>query len=191
MKKSFFIFLLSAVCAIVSGQDKDWAQFYRYAAANDTLHTSGTKVQAVIMGDSITDNWLKFDRAFFTGRGFAGRGISGQVTSQMLVRFRDDVIDLHPKYVVILAGINDIAMNQGPISLEHIFGNIVSMCELAKALNAMIKAYADANRHKYVDFWTALANEEGGLDEDKAPDGVHPNLHTYKIMEEMLVKAIF
>ena len=110
--------------------DNDWAQFKRYSQANSEVTVSP---KAVLMGDSITDGWYRVDPDFFKDNNLAGRGISGQVTSHMLVRFRRDVIDLHPKYVVILAGINDIARNNGYISLENTFANIVSMCELAKA----------------------------------------------------------
>lgn len=110
--------------------DHDWAHFGRYADANAKVTHSPV---AVLMGDSITDAWFNQDRAFFEDNDFAGRGISGEVTSHMLVRFRRDVIDLHPRYVVILAGINDIARNNGYIALENTLGNIVSMCELAKA----------------------------------------------------------
>ena len=87
---------------------------------------------AVLMGDSITDGWAKNDPDWFREYNLAGRGISGQTTSEMLVRFRPDVIDLHPEYVVILAGINDIARNNGFIRLSKVYGNIVSMVELAR-----------------------------------------------------------
>lgn len=110
--------------------DNDWANFKRYSKANSEVTV---KPKAVLMGDSITDGWYSQDPEFFKANNLLGRGISGQVTSHMLVRFRRDVIDHHPKYVVILAGINDIARNNGYISLEDTFGNIVSMCELAKA----------------------------------------------------------
>jgi lysophospholipase L1-like esterase len=110
--------------------DQDWAHFGRYAEANAAVVQAP---KAVLMGDSITDGWYNMDKAFFTDNNFAGRGISGEVTSHMLVRFRRDVVDLHPKYVVILAGINDIARNDGYIALENTFANIVSMCELARA----------------------------------------------------------
>lgn len=215
-----FVLSISVLAVEAKDNNPDWAKFYRYAAANDTLKTSGVRPKAVIMGDSITDNWLKFDRPFFSENNIAGRGVSGQVTSQMLVRFRDDVLALRPKYLVILAGTNDIAMNNGPITLEHILGNIASMCELAKlhkikvvlcsvlpasayrwrpgitpaedikALNAMIESYAVEHGLKYVDFWSLLANENGGLDPDKAKDGVHPNLDTYRLMESLLLKAL-
>ena len=110
--------------------DNDWAAFGRYSKANEAV---SARPYAVLMGDSITDGWLSQDPGFFADYNLAGRGISGQVTSHMLVRFRRDVVDLHPKYVVILAGINDIARNNGYISLENTFGNIVSMCEIARA----------------------------------------------------------
>ena len=121
------VMLFAATSAFA--QHKDWAKFDRYAAANETVTV---QPKAVFMGDSITDGWAQKDEAFFTDNNFVGRGISGQVTSQMLVRFRQDVIDLNPKHVVILAGTNDIALNNGIITHEHIMDNIISMCELAK-----------------------------------------------------------
>ena len=205
------LFLASSVFA----QQKDWAKFDRYAQANDTV---SVRPKAVFMGDSITDNWAKKDKDFFNDNDFVGRGISGQVTSQMLVRFRQDVINLNPKYVVILAGTNDIALNNGPISLENILGNIISMCELAKLhkikpilcsvlpaeqyrwrkelqpagdiikLNQMIKDYAKSERIPYVDYHSALTNDNGGLPEQYSGDGVHPNIDCYKVMEEIILK---
>lgn len=107
----------------------DWANFGRYAQANATTPKG---VTAVFMGNSITDGWPGASPEFFTDNNYVGRGIGGQVTSQMLVRFRNDVLDLNPKCVAILAGTNDIARNNGYISIENIYGNIVSMAELAK-----------------------------------------------------------
>ena len=107
----------------------EWPGFNRYEKANAAL-TKAPK--AVFFGDSITNGWAKKDPEFFSSNNFAGRGISGQTTAQMLVRMRADVINLKPKYMVLLAGINDIAMNNGPIEIENVFGNIVSMVELAK-----------------------------------------------------------
>lgn len=124
------ILALSAVLAGAQPQVGDWAKFGRYHDANQEV-TKTPKV--VFMGDSITDFWVNADPDFFTSNNFLGRGISGQTTSHMLVRFRRDVIDHHPKYVVILAGTNDIAKNLGEISPENSLGNIISMCELAKA----------------------------------------------------------
>jgi lysophospholipase L1-like esterase len=208
----FFACLFSLTLAA-----KDWAQYSRYAASNDSI-TSRPK--AVLMGNSITDNWAKFHPEFFAENNFVGRGISGQVTSQMLCRFQADVIALRPKMVIIMAGTNDIALNNGYISHEHILQNIQSMCQLAKQnhikpvlcsclpaaafkwrpelkpaeeiirLNEMIKAYAEANRITYVDYHSALVDEQGGLPTKYAKDGVHPNLEAYHIMEQILLKAL-
>ena len=104
MKRILAIFItIAATCLSLSAQetkDKDWAKFYRYEQANDTIKI---RPRAVFMGDSITDNWAKKSPDFFYSNNFVGRGISGQTTTQMLVRFRRDVLDLSPKYVVILA----------------------------------------------------------------------------------------
>ena len=108
----------------------DWAYYGRYAADNAKI-TKAPK--AVLMGDSITDGWPGADMAFFKDNNFVGRGIGGQVTNQMLLRFRQDVVALNPKYVVILAGTNDIAGNFGEIDLQKTFDNIVCMCDIAKA----------------------------------------------------------
>lgn len=107
----------------------DWAFYGKYAKANETLKT---RPDVVFMGNSITEGWFDQHPDFFTKNNFAGRGIGGQTTSQMLSRFRQDVIDLHPRVVAIMAGTNDIAMNNGYIRLENVFQNIVSMCELAR-----------------------------------------------------------
>lgn len=137
MKRLNITMMLLVLCSFLAGaQDTllpsyDWAGFERYEADNKAI--AGTSPLAVIMGDSITDGWAEQDPAFFTQNNIVGRGISGQVTSQMLVRFRRDVLDLRPRYVVIIAGINDIARNQGYISQENSIGNILSMCELAVA----------------------------------------------------------
>ena len=133
MKRLSIVFALSLLCAVAGAQDMipayDWAQFGRYAASSQALR--GSAPLAVIMGDSITDGWADADSAFFAGNRLVGRGISGQVTAHMLVRFRRDVLDLAPEYVVIIGGINDIARNLGYISPENTMGNIASMCELA------------------------------------------------------------
>lgn len=215
MKKTLFIML--AMLIGISSSAQDWAKFGRYEAANDTIKV---KPRAVFMGDSITDNWAKKDLDFFTSNNYVGRGISGQTTSHMLVRFRRDVVDLHPKYVVIMAGTNDVALNNGEISHENILGNIISMCEIAKAnkikpilcsvlpadrfrwrpqltpaedlvkLNKMIQEYAKSARIPYVDYHSVLKDENNALPEKHAADGVHPNLDCYKIMEEIIVKYL-
>lgn len=121
---------MSAFMAYAQPQIGDWAKFNRYHDANKEVTTSP---RVVFMGDSITDFWVDADPDFFKSNNFLGRGISGQTTSHMLVRFRRDVIDHHPKYVVILAGTNDVAKNLGEIAPENSLGNIISMCEIARA----------------------------------------------------------
>ncbi len=216
MKRILLSLLFVAIAATLLAQS-DWAQHDRYAANNDSITA---RPKAVFMGNSITDNWAKFHPEFFVENNFVGRGISGQVTSQMLCRFQSDVIALRPKMVIIMAGTNDIAQNNGYISHEHILQNIQSMCELAKQnrihpvlcsclpaaafkwrpemkpaedikrLNEMIKAYAKANKIKYIDYHSALVDEHGGLPKKYAADGVHPNMDGYAIMEQILINNL-
>jgi len=210
--------LFMGIC-ITFGQneEKDWAQFGKYAQTNKEVKQP---VNVVFMGNSITEGWYYNDPDFFKNNNYVGRGISGQVTSQMLTRFRADVINLKPKAVVILAGINDIALNNGYISIEHVFDNIISMRELAKAnkikvvlcsvlpanyfpwreelnpvdavtkLNEMIKTYAHKNHIPYVDYYNAMVDEKSGLDIRYQHDEVHPNLAGYKLMEEVVQKEL-
>lgn len=206
----------------VEGMQKtlnDWPNMKRYSDANANLKAPAGK-RVVFMGNSITDGWIRADSAFFAANNYIDRGISGQTTPQMLLRFRPDVIDLKPAVVVILAGINDIAGNTGPMTLEQTFGNIVSMAELAKAnkirvvissvlpaydfpwhpglepaekvvkLNSMLKDYAVKNGIVYLDYFSAMADERKGLPKAISGDGVHPNLAGYKIMEPLAEKAI-
>ncbi len=199
----------------------DWANLGKYETQNKALPipAPGEK-RVVFMGNSITEGWKVMDSSFFINNPYIDRGISGQTTPQMLIRFRPDVIDLNPEVVVILAGINDIAENTGPITIEHIFGNIVSMAQLAKAnninvvlcsvlpaysfpwkptiqpaekvkqLNALIKKYCKENNMVSVDYYTAMADSRGGLDDKMAYDGVHPTLAGYKVMEPLVVEGI-
>jgi lysophospholipase L1-like esterase len=117
----------------------DWANLGRYHADNASVAppAAGEK-RVVFMGDSITDAWGRSRGKFFPGKPYINRGISGQTTPQMLIRFRPDVIALKPKVVVILAGTNDIAGNTGPMTLEAIEDNLISMAELAKANNIRV-----------------------------------------------------
>lgn len=130
--KKLLILLVAVLPLVASAQkkDKDWADYGRYEKANAALTKAPT---VVFMGNSITQCWDEMHPDYFKNNNFAGRGISGQVTQQMMSRFRADVIDLDPRAVVILAGTNDVARNNGYISLEHIAQNIESMIQLAKA----------------------------------------------------------
>lgn len=216
MKKITLLPLLFMAIGMFA-QTQDWAQFYRYEGKNDSLVVSPT---VVFMGNSITDCWADTVPAFFADNNFVGRGISGQVSSQMLVRFQEDVINLQPKVVVICCGTNDIAQNNGYISLEHILQNIKSMCELARAnkikpvvcstlpakafkwrpgmkpandiirLNEMIKAYATANKIPYVDYHSALKDKDNGLPLEYSKDGVHPNAKGYAVMESVIMPVL-
>jgi len=192
----------------------DWADLRRYRDDNARLGAPAPGEQRVVfMGNSITELWQSLDSGFFAGRSYVNRGVSGQTTPQMLVRFRQDVIDLHPSVVVLLGGINDIAENTGPTTLEAILGNITSMAELARAngitvvlcsvlpasdltwhhglepgpkiaaLNAMIRQYADANHLVFIDYYPTMVDGRGGLKAELTTDGVHPNLAGYRAME--------
>lgn len=199
----------------------DWAYLNKYKTDNEQIlvPTSGEK-RIVFFGDSITEGWKTIHPDFFVGKSYINRGINGQTTSQMLLRFRLDVIELKPKIVVILAGGNDIAENTGPTTPERILGNIISMCELAKvnnikvvlcsilpandfpwkrgmepahkieALNEMILKYAKANDIKYVNYYSAMADERKGLKSIYSEDGVHPNKEGYLVMEPIVETII-
>ena len=130
MKRLVALWLCATVWLSAGGQSRDWANTGRYAAANAAL---AVRPKVVFIGDSITEGWYSAHPSFFDANGFAARGISGQVTAQMLARFQCDVVALRPRAVVILAGTNDIARNNGPIDEERIADNIRSMAELARA----------------------------------------------------------
>lgn len=218
MKNSILILALTLMSTLFFAQD--FANYAKYENDNLKIKSQNITPTAVFMGDSITEGWVKSDPEFFTNNNFVGRGISGQVTSQMLLRFREDVINLHPKKVVILAGINDIAENQGKISYDKILGNIISMVELAKAnkikvvmcsvlpaydfwwrtglqpaekvvaFNKLLKEYAQKNKIPYVEYFNEMKDERNGLPKLYADDEVHPNLNGYKKMEEILMKIL-
>lgn len=137
---------------------KDWAQHERYASINQSITQSP---DVVFMGNSITDGWYRFRPDFFTSHNFAGRGISGQVTSQMLCRFKSDVIDLHPKAVVICGGVNDLVGNNGAIDIPYIVDNIASMVDLAR-FNGIIPIVGTALPSNYA-FWKPDFENLAGL----------------------------
>ena len=227
MKKKllFCIIVLMAVnglfSALFAQPKQDWAGFNTYAQSNAEILSAKTKVKVVFFGNSITQIWNEIRPQFFLSHGFVGRGIGGQTSSELLVRFRQDVIGLHPKTVVILCGTNDIAQNNGIISLENTLGNIISMCELAKAnkirpilcsplparsfywhpdisdapqkisaLNQLIKEYAQKNHILYVDYYSSMVDEDGGIRKGLSDDEVHPNDAGYQVMEPIILKAL-
>jgi alpha-L-fucosidase len=200
---------------------EDWPNLKKYSQANANLSKLSNKEERVVfMGNSITENWVKFHNEFFEENQYIGRGISGQTSAQMLTRFRPDVIDIEASVVVIHAGTNDIAANRGPVTLEQIAGNIFSMTELAKAngikvvlasvlpansyawrpaiypadkiiaLNEMIKTYANKNHILYLDYYSAMVDSNKGLKKEYGRDSVHPNLAGYQVMEPLVKEAI-
>ena len=136
MRKLFYLFLFVAlmIAASTNAQNRDWANLKHYSAANAELINAidGTP-RVVFMGNSITEGWVNNHPDFFKSNGYIGRGISGQTSSQFLLRFRQDVVALRPKLVVINAGTNDVAENTGTYNEDQTFGNIVSMLEIAQA----------------------------------------------------------
>ena len=216
--------VLQAAAAQTPQEDRlrnDWAFLARYREENARLGAPKAGEQRVVFyGNSITEVWAKYFATQFPGKPYIGRGISGQTTPQLLVRFRQDVIELKPAVVVILAGTNDIAGNTGPSTLEMIEGNIVSMVEIARAngiavvlssvipafdypwkrgldpagkivaLNAWLKNWAAARDVVYVDYHSALADERQGLPAQYSADGVHPNEAGYRVMAPLVERAI-
>lgn len=202
-------------------QSQDWANLNRYNNDNTLLQPLdlGQK-RIVFMGDSITELWSVVHPSFFYEKSYINRGIGGQTSPQMLVRFRADVIALKPSVVVLLAGANDIAQNTGPSTLEMIANNIFSMVELAEAnhikvilcsvlpaidfpwrkglqpaekivsLNKMIREYADANDILYLDYYSVMVDNQKGLNSIHSEDGVHPNKSGYEVMSTFAESAI-
>jgi lysophospholipase L1-like esterase len=199
----------------------DWANLGRYRAANAGLRPPAPGENRVVFyGNSITDAWARLFPAMFPGKPYVGRGISGQTTPQMLVRFRQDVVSLKPSVVVILAGTNDIAGNTGPSSLEMIEDNLASMTEIAKAngirvvlssvlpvydypwrpglepapkiiaLNSWMKRYAASVGAVYLDYHSAMKDARDGLPAELAKDGVHPTEAGYRIMARLVEEKI-
>lgn len=196
---------------------RDWANLGAYREADRLLIANGEDVARVVfMGDSITEFWDKPRTGFFANPHFVNRGISGQTSAQMLVRFRQDVLALHPRLVVILAGTNDVAGNTGPATNEDIEGYIASMVELARAngvavvlvslvptarypwapdadpiarigqINGWLREYAQSSKIPFADVFTPMATPEKALRPDLGDDGVHPNAQGYAIIEGVL-----
>ncbi|KPJ86783.1 MAG: acylhydrolase [Gemmatimonas sp. SG8_17] len=207
------------------GQDDrlhdDWASLARYREANAQLGPPRPGERRVVFyGNSITDAWARYFDTMFPDKPYVGRGISGQTTPQMLVRFRQDVIALEPAVVVILAGTNDIAGNTGPSTQAMIEDNLISMVELAQAngihvvlssvlpandypwrpglepalkivaLNRWMRGYASTHNAVYLDYHSAMADERQGLKAELSEDGVHPNEAGYRLMAPLVERAI-
>ncbi|MEE2770805.1 MAG: SGNH/GDSL hydrolase family protein [Bacteroidota bacterium] len=197
--------------------NQDWPNLQKYQEANAAISEPPV---AVFMGNSITEGWVKMHPQFFSENKYVGRGISGQTTPQMLIRFQQDVIDLQPEVVVILAGTNDIAGNTGYSSEKMITDNIRSMVVLAqandikvvlssilpvydyrwrpglepvakiKSINSWLKEYASKNGLVYLDYFSKMKDDRDGLPIEYSEDGVHPTSAGYDVMQPMAQKAI-
>lgn len=205
----------------VLGYAQDWFRFNDYKADNERIIDNKAYPDVVFMGNSITENWAYFHPDFFTENNYCGRGIGGQTSAHMLVRFQSDVIELHPKVVVIMAGTNDVAHNDFWVAPDEVVNNVIAMCTLARAngiipiissilpctgfvwrpeikdagqtivdINKNLKAYAEANDILYVDYHSALADENLGFPKALSADGCHPNPDTYFTLEGIVQAAI-
>lgn len=208
--------------ASLSIHAQEWAGLDRYAGENAALAPAAEDdFRIVFMGDSITEGWSTTYPEFFDGKPYINRGIGGQVTAQMLVRFRDDVLALNPQAVFIMAGTNDIALNQGPIPLETVAGHLQSMAELAWAngvepvicsvlpashypwrpgpdpatdiplLNEMLKSYAGRMGFRYLDYFSAMTDGENGLQDQLTYDEVHLTREGYEKMSTLAENLIY
>lgn len=200
--------------------NQDWPNLKYYRAENQKIIENKNFPKVVFMGNSIIEGWVDMHPEFFKENNYLGRGIGGQTTPQMLIRFIPDVIDLKPEVVVILAGTNDIAENSGFSSQKMIKDNIKAMAQLAKQndikvilcsilpvydypwnpglkpvpriadINKWIQKYAEANNLIYLDYFSHLADANQGMKKEYAEDGVHPTWAGYKIMEPLVVEEI-
>lgn len=198
----------------------DWPGLCAYRESNAALVARDTRRDVVLIGDSITENWARADGGLFEQRHIVGRGISGQTSAQMLVRFRADVIALRPRVVHILAGTNDVAGNGGAIGPDAYKNNIMGMVDIARAngirvvlgamppadrffwrpgikpaaqiieLNDWLRDYAAAQGVSFVDYHAALVNDRGGISSELSVDGVHPNRDAYAIMDRLLLAGL-
>ncbi|MFM1808481.1 MAG: hypothetical protein RLZZ242_1206 [Bacteroidota bacterium] len=219
-KKNYSGLIIALLFSTLSSYAQDWGQLNYFKAKNDSIMQLTDSNSVVFMGNSITQGWISMRPEFFSENGFVNRGIGGQTTPQMLLRFRQDVIDLNPKLVVILAGINDIAENTGPISIQDMAKNLESMVQLALAndiipvlcsvlpansfpwrlrinptervieLNDLLKQMAESYQVPYVDYYTPMVDDQRGLKTEWGYDPVHPNEAGYRVMEPLLMSTL-
>ena len=221
----FFVFIVCALTSQVILSNYVNAQMMinlnKYKEENSSLGLPKQgENRIVFMGNSITEDWKSLSPNFFLDNNYVNRGIGGETSTQMLLRFRSDVINLKPSAVVILAGINDIAENQGPISIPNIARNIFFMSQLASennikvilcsvlpaydfpwrpglnpkdkviSLNDLIQKHSQENSFEYVDYFSSMVDERKGLIKEYGNDEVHPNLEGYKVMESIIQTSI-
>jgi lysophospholipase L1-like esterase len=230
MKQSFLInayLIMSLFISSASAQNKitdgweEWTNFKKYAGQNSLVpEKQKGEYRVVFLGNSIFEGWLNSRPEFFKDKPYYDRGISGQTTPQMLLRFQDDVVDLHPDVLLLKAGINDIAENTGPYNQEKTLNNIKSIAQLARAnkikivlcsvlpanrfnwrpsldpadkviaLNAAIKKFAEEQGFYYLDLYSAVVDDNKGMKAIYANDGVHPTVEGYKVLEPLVEEAI-
>lgn len=198
----------------------DWPFLCRYRDANAALEQTGKRPDAVFMGDSITEGWSEADPRFFARHNYVDRGISGQSSPQMVARFYQDVVALHPRVVHIMTGTNDIGGATGPITEDEYVGYVRAMIDMARAngiavvlasmppmsrllprpdfdvrpkvrsMNRRLEKLAAEYGIAYVDYYTPLVDKAGAFDPAYANDGVHPTRVGYSIMEPLAEQAI-
>lgn len=207
------------VPAAIQAKLQDWPNLARFRQADlDLAPPAATETRVVFMGDSITQGW-HLDQSF-PQKPYINRGISGQTSPQMVLRFHQDVIALKPKAVILLAGTNDVAQNTGPITAEETLNNIAAMAEMATQngihvvlcsvlpaydfhwhpgldpaakiaeVNRLLKTYAAAHNYTYVDYYAAMKDDRGGLPENLSKDGVHPLPAGYAVMAPLAQAGI-
>ena len=224
----FFLFLtFNVFIASVVAQNKidegwiKWANFNKYANQNrEVQQKQKSEIRVVFLGNSIFEGWSVARPEFFNDKPYFNRGISGQVTAQMLLRFQDDVVQLQPDVLVLKAGINDIAENAGAYDQQKTLNNIKSIVQLAKAnnikvvlcsvlpankfvwrpalqpadkviaLNAALQEYATKEGIYYLDLYAAVVDDQKGMKAIYANDGVHPTVDGYKVLEPLVEAAI-
>jgi lysophospholipase L1-like esterase len=222
-----YFLMLNIILSSANAQNKideswiNWTNFKKYANQNMEVKSKQKgEIRVVFLGNSIFEGWSSARPDFFNNKPYFNRGISGQVTAQMLLRFQEDVINLDPDVLVLKAGINDIAENAGPYDQQKTLNNIKSIVQLAKAnkikivlcsvlpanrfvwrlaltpadkvieLNAALQAYAKQENVLYLDLYAAVVDDKKGMKADYANDGVHPTVEGYKVLEPLVEEAI-